>query len=76
LLARGLHPSHELHQPGALSPAPRQEELEAAAADPSLAAMLVAEKGLGGDLRVLAEAVEWEREAVEAVIERRRLGSW
>jgi hypothetical protein len=40
-----------------------QEELEAAAADLSLARLLVRETGPGGDARVLAEAVE--REAAE-----------
>jgi hypothetical protein len=49
-----------------------QEELEAAAADLALAGILVREGPLGGHARVLAEAVESEREAVEEVIERQR----
>jgi hypothetical protein len=51
-----------------------QEELEAATADLSLAGLLVAERELGGDLRILAEAVEREREAVDEGMERARLG--
>ena len=49
-----------------------QDKLEAAAGDLSLAAALVPESRPGGEVRVLADAVERMAEAVEAVIGRQR----